>query len=46
MVAIETDLVTEVLGPPDTEFVRNFGHEGATSIQRGPNASLLGRRQA
>jgi hypothetical protein len=39
-------LVNEVLGPLVTEFVRNFGREGATPIQHGPNASLLGRVQA
>src|SRR5262249_60471967 len=39
-------LVNEVLGPFVTEFVRNFGREGATPIQRGSNASLLGRFQA
>src|SRR5215510_10310931 len=39
-------LVNEMLGPLVPEFVRNFGREGATRIQRGPNASLLGRVQA
>src|SRR5262249_39014440 len=39
-------LVNEMLGALVTEFVRNFGREGATPIQRGPNASLLGRVQA
>ena len=29
-----------------TEFVRNFSREGSTPIQRGSNASLLGRVQA
>src|SRR5262249_38622077 len=38
-------LVNEVLGPLVTEFVRNFGREGATPIQHGPNVSLLGRVQ-
>jgi hypothetical protein len=42
----QRQLVNEVLGPLVTEFVRNFGREGATPIQRGPNASLLGRVQA
>jgi len=39
-------LVNEVLGLLLTEFVRNFGREGATPIQRGSNASLLCRLQA
>jgi hypothetical protein len=39
-------LVNEVLGPLVTEFVGNFGREGATPIQLGPNASLFGRVQA
>src|SRR5262245_1616165 len=39
-------LVNEVLGPLVTKFVRNFGCEGATPIQRGSNASVLGRVQA
>src|SRR6516162_9004245 len=39
-------LVNEVFGPLVTKFVRNFGREGATPIQRGSNASLLGRVQA
>src|SRR5262245_41479839 len=39
-------LVNEVLWPLVTEFVRNFGREGATSIQLGPNASLFGCVQA
>ena len=39
-------LVNEVLGPLVTEFVPNFGREGATPIQRGSNASLLHRVQA
>jgi hypothetical protein len=38
--------LNEVLGFLVTEFVRNFGREGATPIQRGPNASLFGRVQA
>src|SRR6266481_1198486 len=42
----QRQLVNEVLGPLVTEFVRNFGREGATPIQRGSNASLLGRVQA
>jgi hypothetical protein len=42
----QRELVNEVLGPLVTEFVRNFGREGATPIQRGPNASLFGRVQA
>src|SRR5216684_1868480 len=37
--------VTEVLGSLVTEFVGNFGREGATPIQRGSNSSLLGRVQ-
>src|SRR6516165_9593071 len=37
--------VNEVFGPLVTKFVRNFCREGATSIQRGSNASLLGRVQ-
>ena len=41
----QPQLVNEVLGPLVTEFVRNFGREGATPIQRGSNASLLGRVQ-
>src|SRR6266481_4644697 len=41
----QRQLVNEVLGPLVTEFVRNFGREGATPIQRGSNASLLGRVQ-
>ncbi|SRR6266403_1889894 len=39
----QRQLVNEVLGPLVAEFVRNFGREGATPIQRGPNASRLGR---
>ncbi len=35
----------EVFGPLVTKFVRNFGREGTTPIQRGSNASLLGRVQ-
>ena len=35
-----------MLGPLVTEFVRNFGREGATPIQRAFNASFLGRVQA
>jgi len=42
----QRQLVDEVLGPLVTEFVRNFGRQGATPIQRGPNASPLGRVQA
>jgi hypothetical protein len=42
----QRQLVNEVLGPLVTEFVPNFGREGATPIQRGSNASLLGRVQA
>src|SRR5438874_1240893 len=38
-------LVNEVLGPFVTKFVRNFGCEGATPIQLGSNASLLGTIQ-
>ena len=38
--------VNEVFGPLVTKFVRNFGREGATPIQRGSNASLLDRVQA
>jgi len=38
-------LVTEVLGPLVTQLVRNFSCEGATPIQRGSNASLLGHVQ-
>jgi hypothetical protein len=38
--------INEVFGPLVTKFVRNFGREGATPIQRGSNASLLGRVQA
>jgi hypothetical protein len=37
--------VNEVFGPLVTKFVPNFGREGATPIQRGSNASLLGRVQ-
>src|SRR6266576_7116703 len=33
-------LVNEVLGPLITEFVPNFGREGATPIQRGSSAGL------
>ena len=39
-------LVNEVFGPLVTKFVRNFGCEGATPIQRGSNGSLLGRVKA
>src|SRR5262249_20775442 len=39
----QRQLVNEVLGPLVTEFVRNFGREGATPIQRGSNAILLRR---
>jgi len=42
----QRQLVNEVLGPFVTEFVRNFGREGATPIQRAFNASFLGRVQA
>ena len=35
-----------MLGRLVTEFVRNFGREGATPIQRAFNASFLGRVQA
>src|SRR5262249_54014856 len=35
----QRQVVKEVLGPLVTEFVRNFGREGATSIQRGSNDS-------
>src|SRR6516164_5991908 len=42
----QRQLVKEVLGPLVAEFVRNFGREDATPIQRGSNASLLGRVQA
>ena len=42
----QRQLVNEVFGPLVTEFVPNFGCEGATPIQRGSNASLLGRVQA
>ena len=41
----QRQLVKEVLGLLVTEFVRNFGREGATPIQHGSNASLLGRVQ-
>ena len=39
-------LVNELLGPLVTEFVPNFGREGATPIQRSSNASLFARVQA
>jgi hypothetical protein len=42
----QREFVNEVLGPLVTEFVGNFGREGATPIQLGPNASLFGRVQA
>src|SRR5262245_55994958 len=42
----QRQLVNEVLRPLVTEFVRNFDREDATPIQRGSNASLLGRVQA
>jgi hypothetical protein len=42
----QRQLVKEVLGPLVTEFVPNFGCEGATPIQRGSNASLLHRVRA
>jgi len=38
-------LINNVLGPLVAEFVRNFGCEGATPIQRDSNASPLGRVQ-
>jgi hypothetical protein len=38
--------VREVLGPLVAEFVRNFGREDTTPIQRGSSASRLGRVQA
>ena len=38
--------LVNVVGPLVTEFTRNLGREGATPIQRGFNASLLGRVQA
>jgi hypothetical protein len=41
----QRQLVNEVLGPLVTEFVRNLGREGATPIQGGFNASLLGSVQ-
>jgi hypothetical protein len=40
---VQRPLVNEVLGALLTEFVRNFGREGATSIQHSSNANLLGR---
>src|SRR6516165_8143541 len=42
----QRQLINEVLGPLVTQFVGNFGREGATPIQRGPNASLFGRVHA
>ena len=39
----QRQLVSEVLGPHVTEYVRNFGREGATPIQRGSSAGPLGR---
>jgi hypothetical protein len=42
----QRQLVNEVLGFLVTEFVPNFRREDATPIQRGSNASLLGRVQA
>src|SRR5262249_61379306 len=42
----QREFLNEVLGFLVTEFVRNFGGEGAAPIQRGSNASLLGRVQA
>jgi transposase InsO family protein len=42
----QRQLVNEVRRPLVTEFVRDFGREGATPIQRGSNAGLLGRVQA
>jgi hypothetical protein len=39
-----TQVVNEVLGTLVTEFVRNFGREGATSYQRS-NVSILDRVQ-
>jgi len=41
----QRQLVNEVFGPLVTKFVSNFGREDATPIQRGSNASLLGRVQ-
>ena len=41
----QRQLVNEVLGPLVTEFALNLCREGATPIQRGVNASLLGRVQ-
>jgi hypothetical protein len=41
----QRQLVNEVLGPLVTEFVPNFGREGATPIQRGSTASRFGRAQ-
>ena len=42
----QRQVVNEMLGPPVTEFVRNFSREDATPYQHGTNASLLGRVQA
>jgi len=39
----QRQLVDEVLGPLVTEFVPNFGREGATPIQRDSNVSRFGR---
>jgi hypothetical protein len=41
--AFQRQLVNEVLGPLVTEFALNLGREGATPIQPGFNAGLLGR---
>jgi hypothetical protein len=39
----QRQLVNEVLGPLVTEFARDSGRDVATPIQRGFNASLVGR---
>jgi len=39
----QLQLVNEMLGPLVTEFAHNLGREAATPIQRGFNASPLGR---
>jgi hypothetical protein len=39
-------IVNEVLGRLTTEFVRNFGCEGATPIQRKSNGSFFSRVKA
>jgi hypothetical protein len=41
----QRQLIKEVLGPLVTESVPNFGRAGATPIQRGSDASRLGRVQ-